>query len=456
MAAKGSRDDQRALRDTRGADSGWAARQVPTIVVPDATMVDEVTAAIAALGGRAITRVAAEPVRAAADAASTGTVGVLVADEGAARELPSLATHDPRRMVALVARPLASHEDVVVARDVGVTIVTGCGAFAAALTLLAHGVERPWLASFAGLGGHDQARLAGIEGGGAEGRFVRQGPHIALARRGKTMSPAIPLGDAESVLEAVLALRDAAAAERVSAADELFVENADASLEVLFGPARALSDPASKAALAPYGLPFPTEIMCSSPSAAASAASKVGFPARVALASPDLRFTEHPDLAIDGLRHASGARDAYRELLLRAELLSPEARVLGATVSRSAVVTARLAVRARVHRAGFVVADIAFADEHGRAARDATTLMLPASPAMVRRALDRLAGAPLLARIEEPLRDLLVRVGAFVRDRSREVSEVWLEPVVRLADGRAEVWGARVVVGDVFARALGD
>src|SRR6185503_5318426 len=42
------------------------------------------------------------------------------------------------------------------------------------------------------------------------------------------------------------------------------VADREATLEVLDGPARVLSDPSSKRALAPYGIPFVKEALCTS------------------------------------------------------------------------------------------------------------------------------------------------------------------------------------------------
>ena len=94
-------------------------------------------------------------------------------------------------------------------------------------------------------------------------------------------------------------------------------------LDVIFGPARALSDPASKAALAYYDLPLPIEELCTSASRAAAEAQRIGFPVRVALASPDLRIWEHPDLAVDGVDSATHTRDPFRQIMTLAKACAP-------------------------------------------------------------------------------------------------------------------------------------
>ena len=86
-------------------------------------------------------------------------------------------------------------------------------------------------------------------------------------------------------------------------------------LDVLFGPRRALSDPASKAALEPYDVPMPIEELCASASRAAAEANRIGFPVRISLASPDLRVWDHPDLRVDMVDNAARVRDTFRQLM---------------------------------------------------------------------------------------------------------------------------------------------
>ena len=90
----------------------------------------------------------------------------------------------------------------------------------------------------------------------------------------------VKIGEARDAALALAALR---AAEPPNARPSSIVDGVDerAVMDVIFGPPRALSDPASKAALAPYGVPFPLEELCTSPSRAAAEAQRIGFPVRV-------------------------------------------------------------------------------------------------------------------------------------------------------------------------------
>jgi len=207
--------------------------------------------------------------------------------------------------------------------------------------------------------------------------------------------------------------------------------------DVLLGPPRKLSDPASKAALSPYGLPLPEEELCASPSRAAAEAGRLGFPVRLSLASPDLRVWDHPDLVFERVDTAARARDGFHQLIALARGRAPEARILGVTVATATQVRARLRVDARSLGEGRVLARLGFADPHGLAADDATTTVLPATADQVRRVLRRLAGASLLLDgggdpLVQEVTDVLVRLAAFVDDRRDEVEGGEIRPLAVL------------------------
>jgi acetyltransferase len=288
-----------------------------------------------------------------------------------------------------------------------------------------------------------------------------------IARVDGTGAPPVTLGEAPAVRDALAALRRL---EQLQTEVESSVEvDERAVLEVIFGPRRALSDPASKSALAPYGIPLPVEELCGSASRAAAEASRIGYPVRISLASPDLRVWDHPDLRVDMVDNAARVRDTFRQLFATAQArlaadlaLQPqlERRLLGVLVTATSEALALLRVHATPLPHGRVAMRVGFADPHGRAARDETISVLPAEAPVVERALRRLAGAALLfeARAAEgasgvdQIVDVLQRIAAFVNDRRQQVESVELRPLALLADGSVEVREACVVVSDWFEK----
>jgi len=358
---------------------------------------------------------------------------------------------------------------LAVAAELGLCAVSELRPLLAALGLLGAASQDAFTASARALGPSDRARLRLALSGTAKGR----GQFVAIdAERIGYVADAdarpVVLGEARDLAEALFALRsmEPAQTQVVSSVDDV---DSRAVLDVIFGPRRALSDPTSKAALAPYGIPVPVEELCGSASRAAAEASRIGYPVRISLASPDLRVWDHPDLSIDMVDNAARVRDTFRQLLAAAQgrlsddpklsALS-ESRVLGVMVTATSDSLAQLSVRATPLPRDRVAMEVGFADPHGRAARDHTVTVLPAELPVIERALRRLEGADLLfatspaqrkTRIES-VADVLLRVSAFVNDRRREIEAVELRPLALLLDGSAEVREACVTVSDWFER----
>jgi hypothetical protein len=349
---------------------------------------------------------------------------------------------------------------IAIAGDLGLIATSEIRPMLAVLALAHAGAEQPWSASTRALPATDRARL-GVRGGApAGGRLVRlDDGRVGWART--SGGAAVALGEPRDAGDALRALRDAAGAMPPGRAIMDDVDQREAT-NVLFGPPRALSDPASKAALHPYGLPLPIEELCSSPSRASAEAARIGFPVRIALASPDLRIWDHPDLAVDSVDNAARVRDVFRQIMTMASERSPDARLLGVSVSATTTASALLGVRALPLEAGWVLAEIGFADPHGVAALDRTRTILPMSPERLERTLSRLRGAPLIlegtsARRRaalEAIGDALLRLSAFVDRHREEIVSVEMRPLAILVAGGVEVREACVTVGDRFLRSL--
>lgn len=347
------------------------------------------------------------------------------------------------------------------AADLGFVCVLDVAPALAALALLAAGASEAYRASARKLSPPDRLRLDGL----LRSRVDRSaGRLVSLGAQGVAYQPEdgalIRLGAARSAGEALAAL---ACAAHANDAPRAFATPAlEAAHDVLFGPPRVLSDPASKAALAPFGLPLPQEELCASPSRAAVEAARIGFPVRISLASPDLRVWDYPDLSVDGVDNAARVRDIYRQLSTSAEARAPGARVLGVTVTATTLASALLRVSACPLPVDRVLLRVGFCDPHGTVAKDTIATVLPQTEPGLLRALARLRGRALLWPDDEPrpedarpLLALLAQLGDFVHAFRREVARVELHPLALLVGGGAEVREAAVEVTDAFVRELG-
>ncbi|MBC7172186.1 MAG: acetate--CoA ligase family protein [Polyangiaceae bacterium] len=430
-----------------------------TVVCGSAELAVDVQAVAASWGLPIATPVEDDPIGVATKLArsSEGAIGIALEAEPPLDELVALGSLDEaaQRMALLVPRGPAH----AIASDFGVAAVSEVPALVSLLALAAAGAPRPYNASMKGLSALDRARLGVSHPEKRAGHFFRAENgllRIEIQRPGSTV-----IGFAWDVAKALEAARVAVSPKRSSMP---VVEGVDhqAVLDVILGPRRGLSDPASKAALEPYDLPLPVEELCGSPSRAAAEAARIGFPVRIALASPELRVSDHPDLVVDGVDSAAGVRDVFRQTMTLARSRSADARLLGVTVSASTAAKALLGVSVRRFGPSLALADVAFLDPHGAAASDRTAMVLPTTADGIDRALARLAGCSLLFGVSTAERrhvvsaigDVVLRLAVFVHDWPDEIESVEICPLAVLVGGDVEIREARVQVTDAFTRSL--
>jgi hypothetical protein len=424
----------------------------------------EASALASAIGLSVAVELSADPLDAAAHRVRAGAGLVLAL----CLQLPTLdaavrALHvcsQPERVVlAAVTDPDGLSQGCLA--DLGFVCLRDIAPALSALALLAAEAPRAYRANARKLTPPDRARLqhALLAADKAAGRLSSLGAE-GIVFEGPAKGCQVRLGPAATAAAALGALQ-AAALSPEPALPFIRPEALATSRDVLFGPPRLLSDPASKAALAPFGLPMPQEELCASPSRAAVEAARIGFPVRISLASPDLRVWDYPDLSVDGVDNAARVRDVFRQLALTAESRAPNARVLGVTVTATTLASALLRVSVRPLPEGHVLLRVGFCDPHGASAQDQITSVLPLNEAGFARAFARLAGRKLLQRERvpsepalDPLASLCVRLASFVDSFRAEVARVELHPIALLVGGGAEVREAAVQVTDAFVQEL--
>ncbi len=361
--------------------------------------------------------------------------------------------------IAIVGDSPTARDARDLAGDVGLITVDELRPLFAVIALMEAGVGLPPPTPLRGLAPSDRARMSSRRAETAGGTLERlDGSLLGYAYEA---APLRAIGEPRDVSAALEAMSRVNSGHRPAMPTVEGVP-AQAVLDVILGPARALSDPASKSVLDAYDIPLPLEELCASPSRAASEASRIGFPVRIALASPDLRIWDHPDLAADGVDNAARVRDVFRQTMALARARAPEARLLGVTVSATTSERAFLRFRATPMDHGLVLAELGFADPHGLAAEDRTFTILPAGADALERVLERLAGSPLLLagdatqrrRTISDLGDAFLRIAAFVSDFRDEISSVEVDPLALLVGGGVEVREACVTVSDAFQRSL--
>lgn len=426
----------------------------------NAELAVEASAIARRLGIAIAPELSADPLDRAAHAAAQGAVACAVCMRMPDPNALALALDVCSGKGSIVLAALADPSSIVrgLAGDLGIVCLDDVEPALAAVALLtagSHGDARPHARK---LSAPDRVRMQEV-------LDERSGPRVtSIPEEGvaieRTGAAALKLGGARAAARALAALKASVVAPAARLTSD--AAKAAAAREVLFGPPRLLSDPASKLALSPFGLPMPQEELCTSPSRASAEAARIGFPVRISLASPDLRVWDHPDLSVDGVDNAARVRDVYRQLESLAAQRAKGARVLGVTVTATTLARALVRISVRKLPEPRVLLRVGFADPHGATAKDAILTALPATPAALERALERLAGHALILGTSASEReanlvafaDLCTRVGTFVDTFREEVARVELHPVALLVGGGAEVREAAVEVTDAFLREL--
>jgi acetyltransferase len=180
-------------------------------------------------------------------------------------------------------------------------------------------------------------------------------------------------------------------------------------------------------------------------------ATRIGYPVKLSVASPDLRIWDHADLVVPNAANAAAVREAFRVLMTMATERDPAARLLGVHVTADAAASALLHIDVRPAQGDWSIASI------GRdATSEHTLLALPTTNERLRRALQRARISTLADRPSlDALADVLNRICAFVVDHRDAVQSVRIDPLAVLVGGGTECREMAVAIGDVFERSLG-
>ncbi len=374
------------------------------------------------------------------------------------RQLGTLNTLNPGHLIIVV----LSHEESVlgikaIAANLGIVILDSIPAALTCFQLITAGAIQPWQAQSTALQSRHQHALHSLGTSNANppdtnnaGILDYDTPSMLSWRANPTQSP-ICIGEPRDVAAAFRSLDQAL---QPLSATKVQVEDVDpdAFVNIIFGPSRALSDPSTKAALAIYDLPLPAEELCSSPSRAAAEANRLGFPVRLAVASPDLRIWDDPDLCIDEVDNAARVRDAYRHMMAQAKQRKPDARLMGVLISRAKRIRTQLRSKVMPWSATHVLVELGFADPHGLACDDRIAMLFPCQYEHFQKQLHDLRGHAQLTAYNDKIYDTLMRFTAMMLDWPHALRSLQVQPLALLCSGEVEVREACLDISDEFER----
>jgi acyl-CoA synthetase (NDP forming) len=210
----------------------------------------------------------------------------------------------------------------------------------------------------------------------------------------------------------------------------------------LSGSGPVLTEIASKALLAHYGVPLPPEALATSEAEAIAAATTIGGSVALKVQSPDILHKTEAGAVVLGLNGDAAVREGYRRVLGRALAAHPGARIDG------------VLVQAMARRGVDIILGIARDPDFGpmlmvglggihvEVLRDVAFAPVPLGTAEALALLDQLKGAALFdgargepAADRAALAELMVALSRFAADHADRIEEIDLNPVIVHAAG---------------------
>jgi acyl-CoA synthetase (NDP forming) len=198
----------------------------------------------------------------------------------------------------------------------------------------------------------------------------------------------------------------------------------------------ALSEQHSKALLSAYGIAVPKERVVTSPSEAAKAAKRIGFPVVMKIVSADILHKSDLGLVAVGVRDEDEAKRIYKRMISVAKKAAPKAKVDGVLVAQMVQGIETVVGVAHDDLFGPVVM-FGLGGVFVEVLGDVTFRVPPFTKKDAATMLDELAGAAMLAGVRgQPaadraaLVDVLMKVQHLAVDLSADVAELDINPLL--------------------------
>src|SRR5438034_9215331 len=203
-----------------------------------------------------------------------------------------------------------------------------------------------------------------------------------------------------------------------------------------------LTEVASKALLAHYGVPLPPEALATSEAEAVAAAQRIGGAVALKVQSPDILHKTEAGAVMLGLSGDAAVRDGYRTVLARAQAAHPNAKIDGVLVQA-------MARRGREIILGITrdpdfgpMLMVGLGGIHVEVLKDVAFAPVPLGADEALDLIGQLKGAALLDAVRgEPAADrdalarLMVALSRFAADHADAIAEIDLNPVIVHAAG---------------------
>jgi len=210
-----------------------------------------------------------------------------------------------------------------------------------------------------------------------------------------------------------------------------------------FGADRSLSERASKALLAAYGIPVAADILVDSKEAAVAAADQIGYPVVMKIDSADILHKTEAKVVKLGVASPEEVAAAYDELMANAKAYDPNARINGVSVQEmvSKGVEMMLGMKMDPVFGPCVMAGVGgiFVEVF----KDVALRLAPVDKVTAMDMVESLKGKKLLygARGAEPadvdaLCDTIVKFSQLAYDHRDRIAEMDINPIIVLGKGK--------------------
>ncbi len=198
-----------------------------------------------------------------------------------------------------------------------------------------------------------------------------------------------------------------------------------------------LTEIASKALLAHYGVPLPPETLALSEEVAAAAAARIGGAVALKVQSPDILHKTEAGAVALGVSGAAAVHEAYRSVLARARAAHPSAAIEGVLVQAMAPRGVEIILGVTRDPDFGPMLMVGLGGIHVEILRDVAFAPVPLGIEEALELIGELKGAAILDGVRgEPaadraaLAELMVALSRFAADHADAIAEIDLNPVI--------------------------
>ena len=213
-----------------------------------------------------------------------------------------------------------------------------------------------------------------------------------------------------------------------------------------------MTERASKAALAAYGIRVTREALATDVASAEATAANLGYPVALKIESPDIPHKTEAGVVRLNIKNASDLRRAYDEITAAAGRVQPAPRIAGVLVAEMVKPGLEIVIGAKIDPQFGPLVTVGMGGVLVELLRDVQVGLAPVTQAEARHMIDELKGRQLFDGFRgappaniDALTDMVVRLSELIADHRERIGEIDINPVLLAEDGGVAVDALLVV-----------